>query len=102
MRPSRSPKATWRSRHRVSEWLFITLTVSDTPGIREEFKAIVYRPVVPRTNTETVHIIDPEVETTLTSSDGSLSVTFPAGAKGQFFQTAIDALSNDCGSPVPC
>ena len=78
-----------------------TLTVTDSPGIREEFKTIVYRPVVPRTNTETVHIIDPEVETTLTSSDGSLSVTFPAGAKGQFFQTAIDALSNDCGSQSP-
>ena len=78
-----------------------TLTVSDTPGIREEFKAVVYRPVLPRTNTETVHIIDPEVETSLTSSDGSLSVTFPAGARDQFFQAAIDALSNDCGRQSP-
>ena len=78
-----------------------TLTVSDTPGIREQFRVIVYRPVLPRTNTETVHIVDPEVETTLTSSDGSLSVTFPAGAKDQFFQVAIDALSNDCGGQSP-
>ena len=78
-----------------------TLTVSDTPGIHEEFKTIVYRPVVPRTNTETVHIIDPEVETTLTSSDGRLSVTFPAGAKDQFYQVAIDALSNECGGQSP-
>ena len=78
-----------------------TLTVSDTPGIREEFKTIVYRPVLPRTNTETVHIVDPEVETTLTSSDGSLSVAFPTGAKDQFFQAAIDALSNDCGGQSP-
>ena len=78
-----------------------TLTVSDTPAISEEFKTIVYRPVTPRTNTETVHIVDPEVETTLTSSDGRLSVTFPAGAKDQFFQAAIDALSNECGSWSP-
>ena len=78
-----------------------TLTVSDTPGISEEFKAIVYRPVTPRTNTETVHVVDPEVETTLTSSDGRLSVTFPAGAKDQFYQVAIDALSNDCGKQSP-
>ena len=78
-----------------------TLTVSDTPGIREQFRVIVYRPVLPRTNTETVHIVDPEVETTLTSSDGSLSVTFPAGAKVQFFQVAIDALSNDCDGQSP-
>ncbi len=78
-----------------------TLTVSDTPGIREQFRVIVYRPVLPRTNTETVHIVDPEVETTLISSDGSLSVTFPAGAKDQFFQVAIDALSNDCGGQSP-
>ena len=78
-----------------------TLTVSDSQGIREEFKTIVYRPVLPRTNTETVYIVDPEVETTLTSSDGSLSVAFPAGAKDQFFQAAIDALSNDCGGQSP-
>lgn len=78
-----------------------TLTVSDTPDISEQFKTIVYRPVTPRTNTETVHIVDPEVETTLTSSDGRLSVTFPAGAKDQFFQAAIDALSNNCGSWSP-
>ena len=36
-----------------------TLTVSDSQGIREEFKTIVYRPVLPRTNTETVYIVDP-------------------------------------------
>ena len=78
-----------------------TMNITDTPSIREVFKTIVYRPVVPRTNTETVHIIDPAVETTLTSSDGSLSVTFPAGARDQFFQAAIDALSNDCGRQSP-
>ena len=78
-----------------------TLTVSDTPGIREVFKTIVYRPVVPRTNTETVHIVDPEVETTLTSRYGRLSVTFPSGAKDQFYQVAIDALSNECGAQSP-
>ena len=60
-----------------------------------------YRPVTPRTNTETVHIVDPEVETTLTSSDGSLVVTLPAGARDEFFQTAIDALSNNCGTQAP-
>ena len=78
-----------------------TLTVTDTPGIREEFKTIVYRPVLPRTNTESVHIVDPEVETTLTSSDGSLVVTLPANARDEFFQAAIDALSNDCGRQAP-
>ena len=78
-----------------------TVTVTDSPGIREVFKTIVYRPVVPRTSTETVHIVDPEVETTLTSSDGRLSVTLPAGAKDQFYQVAIDALSNDCGRRSP-
>ena len=78
-----------------------TLTVTDTPGIREEFKTIVYRPVLPRTDTESVHIVDPEVETTLTSSDGSLVVTLPANARDEFFQAAIDALSNDCGRQAP-
>ena len=78
-----------------------TLTVSDTPSISEEFKTIVYRPVVPRTNTERVHVVDPEVETILTSSDGRLSVTFPADAKDQFYQVAIDALSNNCGGLSP-
>ena len=78
-----------------------TLTITDTPGIREEFKTIVYRPVLPRTNTETVHIVDPDVETTLTSSDGSLVVTLPADARDEFFQAAIDALSSDCGRQAP-
>ena len=31
-----------------------TLTVSDTPGINQEFRVVVYRPVVERTTTETV------------------------------------------------
>ena len=78
-----------------------TLTVSDTPGISQEFRVVVYRPVVPRTNTETVHIVDPDVETTLTSADDVLSVLFQTGARDQFFQTAIDARSNNCGVEAP-
>ena len=78
-----------------------TLTVTDSPSIREVFKTIVYRPVMPRTSTETVHIVDPEVDTTLSSSDGRMSVKFPAGAKDQFFQAAIDPLSNNCGGQSP-
>ena len=78
-----------------------TLTVSDTPGINQRFRVVVYRPVVPRTDTETVHIVDPDVETTLTSSDSNLSVTFQAGARDQFFQVAIDAKSNNCGVEAP-
>ena len=78
-----------------------TLTVNDSPSIREVFRTIVYRPVLPRTNTETVHIVDPDVDTTLTSGDGRMSVTFAAGAKHQFFQAAIDPLSNDCGGQSP-
>ena len=60
-----------------------------------------YRPVVPRTNTETVHIVDPDVETTLTSADDVLSVLFQTGARDLFFQTAIDAHSNNCGVEAP-
>ena len=78
-----------------------TLTVSDTPGISQEFRVVVYRPVVPRTNTETVHIVDPDVETTLTSADDVLSVLFQTGARDLFFQTAIDARSNNCGAEAP-
>lgn len=78
-----------------------TLTVSDTPSIRDEFKVIVYRPVLPRTDTETVHIVDPEVDTRLTSSDGSMVVTLPDDAREQFYQVAIDALSNNCGRQAP-
>ena len=78
-----------------------TLTVSDTPGIRQEFRVVVYRPVVERTETETVHIVDPTIETTLTSKHGSLSVIFQAGARDQFFQAAIDAQSNNCGVEAP-
>ncbi len=78
-----------------------TLTVTDTPGIREQFKTIVYRPVLPRTNTEAVHIVDPELETTLTSSEGGLTVTFPVDVKEEFFQAAIDPLSNNCGRQAP-
>ncbi len=83
-----------------------TLTVSDTPGINQEFRVIVYRPVVARTNTETVHIVDPAVDTTLvstttTSTTGSLSVLFQAGARDNYFQVAIDAHSNNCGVEAP-
>ena len=78
-----------------------TLTVSDTPAINQQFRAVVYRPVVPRTETETVHIVDPDFETTLTSTDNVLSVTFQDGARDQFFQTAIDATSNNCGVEAP-
>ena len=78
-----------------------TLTVSDTPGISQEFRVVVYRPVVPRTNTETVHIVDPDVETTLTSADDVLSVLSQTGARDLFFQTAIDAHSNNCGVEAP-
>ena len=83
-----------------------TLTVSDTPAIRQEFRVVVYRPVVARTDTETVHIVDPAVETTLTSTTSatttsSLSVIFQAGARDQFFQAAIDAQSNNCGVEAP-
>ena len=78
-----------------------TLTVSDTPGIRQEFRVVVYRPVVRRTDTETMHIVDPSVDTTLTSTDGTLSVLFQAGARDQFFQVAIDAQSNSCGLEAP-
>ena len=78
-----------------------TLTVSDTPAINQQFRAVVYRPVVPRTDTETVHIVDPDFETTLTSTDNVLSVTFQDGARDQFFQTAIDATSNNCGVEAP-
>lgn len=78
-----------------------TVAVSDSPDIRGEFKTIVYRPVLPRTNTETLHIIDHEVETTLISSDGILTVSLPAGGRDQFFQAAIDALSNNCGKQSP-
>ena len=83
-----------------------TLTVSDTPGIRQEFRVVVYRRVVERTDTETVHIVDPAVETTLTSTTtatttSSLSVIFQAGARDQFFQAAIDAQSNNCGVEAP-
>ena len=56
---------------------------------------------MPRTSTETVHIVDPEVDTTLTSSDGSLIVTLSANARDEFFQVAIDALSNSCGTQAP-
>ena len=83
-----------------------TLTVSDTPGISQQFRVVVYRPVVERTDTETVHIVDPAVETTLTSTTtatttSSLSVIFQAGARDQFFQAAIDAQSNNCGVEAP-
>ena len=78
-----------------------TLTVSDTPGISQEFRVVVFRPVVERTETETVHIVDPAVETTLTSVESSLSVIFQAGARDQFFQAAIDAQSNNCGVEAP-
>ena len=83
-----------------------TLTVSDTPGISQEFRVVVFRPVVPRTDTETVHRVDPTVETTLTSTTtatttSSLSVIFQAGARDQFFQAAIDAQSNNCGVEAP-
>ena len=78
-----------------------TLTVSDTPTINQQFRVVVYRPVVPRTDTETVHIVDPDAETTLTSSNGRLSVTFQAGSRDQFFQAAIDAQSNNCGVEAP-
>ncbi len=78
-----------------------TLTVSDTSTINQKFRVVVYRPVVPRTDTETVHIVDPDVETTLTSSDGRLFVTFQAGSRDQFFQAAIDAQSNNCGVEAP-
>ena len=83
-----------------------TLTVSDTPGISQEFRVVVFRPVVERTETETVHIVDPAVETTLTSTttavgDSSLTVNFQAGARDQFFQVAIDAKSNNCGVEAP-
>ena len=43
-----------------------TLTVSDTPGINQEFRVVVYRPVVERTDTETVFIVDPVQSRTLT------------------------------------
>ena len=81
-----------------------TLTVSDTPGISQQFRVVVYRPVVERTDTETVHIVDPAVETTLTSTTtatSSMAVTFPAGSRDQFFQAAIDAQSNNCGVEAP-
>ncbi len=78
-----------------------TLTVSDTPGIKQEFRVVVFRPVVERTDTETVHIVDPDVETTLVSEDEVLSVLFQAGARDQFFQVAIDAKSNNCGIEAP-
>ncbi len=78
-----------------------TLTVSDTPGIRDEFLVIVYRPVISRTDTETVHIVDPAVETTLTTSDSKLVVTFQAGSRDQFFQVAVDARSESCGLEAP-
>ncbi|MCE2458069.1 MAG: cadherin domain-containing protein [Dehalococcoidia bacterium] len=78
-----------------------TLTVSDTPGISQEFRVVVYRPVVARTNTEAVHIVDPDVETTLVSEDEVLSVLFQEGARDQFFQVAVDAQSNNCGIEAP-
>ena len=78
-----------------------TLTVSDTPGISQEFRVVVYRPVVERTETETVSIVDPDVETTLVSENEVLSVIFQAGARDQFFQVAIDAQSNNCGVEAP-
>ena len=78
-----------------------TLTVSDTPGISQEFRAVVYRPVIERTDTETVSIVDPDAETTLVSENGVLSVLFQAGARDQFFQVAIDAQSNNCGVEAP-
>lgn len=83
-----------------------TLTVSDTPAISQEFRVVVYRPVVERTDTETVHIIDPAVATTLVStttatSTHSLTVLFQSGARDQFFQVAIDAESNNCGIEAP-
>ena len=78
-----------------------TLTVSDTPGIRQQFRVVVYRPVVERTETETVFIVDPDIETTLVSKNGVLSVQFQAGSRDQFFQVAIDAQSNNCGLEAP-
>ncbi len=78
-----------------------TLTVSDTPGIRQQFRVVVYRPVVERTETETVFIVDPDTETTLVSKNGVLSVQFQAGSRNQFFQVAIDAQSNNCGVEAP-
>ena len=78
-----------------------TLTVSDTPRINQEFKVVVYRPVVPRTDTETVHIVDPDTATTLTTADGKLSVEFQAGSRDRFFQAAIDAQSESCGLQAP-
>ena len=78
-----------------------TLTVSDTPGIRQEFRVVVFRPVVERTETETVFIVDPAIETTLVSKNEALSVLFQAGARDQFFQVAIDAQSNNCGVEAP-
>ena len=78
-----------------------TLTVSDTPGINQEFRVVVYRPVVERTETETVFIVDPAIETTLVSKNEALSVLFQAGSRDQFFQVAIDAQSNNCGVEAP-
>ena len=78
-----------------------TLTVSDTPGISQEFRVVVFRPVVERTETETVFIVDPAIETTLVSKNEALSVLFQAGARDQFFQVAIDAQSNNCGVEAP-
>ena len=78
-----------------------TLTVSDTPGINQEFRVVVFRPVVERTDSETVFIVDPAIETTLVSKNEALSVLFQAGSRDQFFQVAIDAQSNNCGVEAP-
>ena len=67
---------------------------------------VVYRPVVERTDTETVFIVDPAVETTLTSNnyghDHEQPVRhLPGRGRDQFFQAAIDAQSNNCGVEAP-
>ena len=46
-------------------------------------------------------IVDPDEETVVTSKNGDLTVTFPAGSMSEFFQARIDPESDDCGSQAP-
>ena len=80
----------------------ITVTAEDSSySVMAEFTAVIYRKPHNRTNTEMSDIVDPNAETVVTSKDGDLNITFPAGSKSQYFQARLDPESDDCGSQAP-
>ena len=80
----------------------ITVTASDSiDSVQATFTAVIYRKPADRTSTEMSGIVDPNEETVVTSKNGDLTVTFPAGSMSEFFQARIDPESDDCGSQAP-